>query len=206
MLGRLRWSNDPTASFAESERLVEKALELDDAYAEAYSSLSRIFRSAKRDFERATEFALESVELAPNCAECLRELAFAHVYGGSAEEGIRLLETAMRLEPVYSSLYLHGLWRAQFRAERFDDALATASELLKHRPKSYVPQAFLAMTYASLGRVEEARMYGRETLRFRPQTTASSWQNRTPFRHSADAVGGGAHQGGNPRGLGKRLC
>ncbi len=80
-----------------------------------------------------------------------------------------------------------GLWRGQFRAGRYKAALATAEELLRRRPKSWISHAIIAMNYAALDRPEEARGHVDELMRSRPKTTTEGWTKLTPFKNPADA-------------------
>lgn len=54
----------------------------------------------------------KAVALAPNCAECLRELGNELRYIGDGAQAIPIFKQAMRLEPNYSHLYLAGLSRS----------------------------------------------------------------------------------------------
>lgn len=185
--GRVGWSDDPDASFGEAEALVRQALEIDPDYPEAFTSLGRIERSWRRDFDEAQAYHRKAVALAPNCAECLRELANELQYVGNGAQAIPIFKQAMRLEPNYSHLYLSGLGVAYNLTGEREKALQTFEEMTKRWPNNHIGYLYMAITHSMMGQVDEARRLVGEVLRLRPGLRASLYARYTPYKDRARA-------------------
>ena len=185
--GRVRWSDDPTASFRKAEALVRQGLEIDADYPEAFTSLGRIERSWHRDFEKALTHHRKAVTLSPNCAECLRELANELQYMGDGSRAIPIFKQAMRLEPNYSILYLIGLGRSYNLTGEHPKAIQTFEEAIKRWPNNYWGYLNIAITYAMMGQIDDARRFVEETLRRRAGLRASLHAEFTPYKDRARA-------------------
>ncbi len=185
--GRVRWSDDPSASFGKAEVLVRQALAIDANYPEAFTSLGRIERSWRRDFEKALTYHRKAVALSPNCAECLRELANELQYIGDGARAIPIFKQAMRLEPNYSALYLLGLGRSYNLTGEHPKAVQTYEEMIKRWPNSYWGYLNIAVTYGMMGQTDDARRYVKEALRRRPNLRTSVIAKQSPYKDRARA-------------------
>jgi adenylate cyclase len=74
---------------------------------------------------------------------------------GSPAEGLKFIETAMRLDP--RSDYLYQLGYAQFHLERYEEAAATLLRATKRNPGDEWNYFLLAAAYGQLQREQEAR-------------------------------------------------
>lgn len=185
--GRLRWSDDPNASFAKAEALVQQALAIDADYPEGFTSLGRIERSWHQNYDQALTYHRESVALAPNCAECLCELANELQYIGDGEHAIPIFKQAMRLDSNYSILYLQGLARSYNLTGEYPKSLQASEEMIKRWPNSYWGYLQAAITHGMAGEADEARRYVKEALRLRPNLRASLHADVTPYKDRARA-------------------
>lgn len=185
--GRVRWSEDPDASFAKAEALVQQALEIDADYPEAFTSLGRIERSWRQDFDKALTYHRKAIALAPNCAECLRELANELQYIGDGAQAIPIFKQAMRLEPNYSHLYLAGLGRSYNLTGEHSKAIQTFEEMIKRWPNNHSGYLHMGVTYGMMGQLDEARRYVKEALRLRANLRASLYAKYTPYKDRARA-------------------
>ena len=185
--GRVPWSDDPTASFREAEALVRQALAIDANYPEAFTSLGRIERSWRRDFEKALTYHRKAVALSPNCAECLRELANELQYIGDGASAIPIFKQAMRLEPNYSILYLAGLGQSYNLTGEYPKAVQASKEMIKRWPNSYWGYLNIAITYGMMGQTDDARRYVKEALQRRASLRASLYVKYTPYKDRARA-------------------
>ena len=185
--GRVRWSDDPTASFRKAEALVRQGLEIDADYPEAFTSLGRIERSWHRDFEKALTYHRKAVALAPYCAECLRELANETQYIGDGARAIPIFKQAMRLEPNYSILYLLGLGLSYRLTGGYPKAVQVFKEMIKRWPNNYWGYLHSAIDYGMMGQIDDARRFVKETLRRRANMTASLHAKYTPYKDRARA-------------------
>jgi len=185
--GRVRWSDDPNASFGKAEALVQQALEIDADYPEGFTSLGRIERSWRQDFDKALTYHRKAVALAPNCAECLRELANELQYIGDGNQAIPIFKQAMRLEPNYSTLYLMGLGRSYNLTGEYSKALQTADEMIKRWPNSYWGYLHAAITHGMMGQFDDAQRNVEEVMRRRAKLKASTHAKYTPYKDRARA-------------------
>ena len=185
--GRVGWSGDPNASYRKAEALVRQALAIDAGYPEAFTSLGRIERSWRRDFNKALTYHRKAVALAPNCAECLRELANELQYIGDGARAIQIFKQAMRLEPNYSALYLLGLGKSYQLTGEHRKAVQAFEEMIKRWPTSYWGYLHLGITYGMMGRTDDARRYIKEALLRRSSLRASLWVKQSPYKDRARA-------------------
>jgi adenylate cyclase len=98
-----------------------KALSIDENLADAHAALSEASWLAD-DFEGAREEARRAIELNPSLAIAYWEMALFEATYGSFDEGVKMLETAYRLDPLQPR-YVGNLGGAYFNAGREQDAL-----------------------------------------------------------------------------------
>ncbi len=60
---------------------------------------------------------------------------------------------------------------------RYEEAIAAFERARARNPKGVMPVAFLAMTYADMGRLEEARAAAQEVLEVNPSFSAKAFVN-----------------------------
>ena len=109
--------------------------------------------------------ALRSTRAIPY--SCLgRSLAYA----GRSEEAIFHLERALRLSPKdpWTFLSLFGVAAAHLAAARYEEAIDWALRSTRWQPNAAAYRA-LAVSYANLGRLDEARKALREMHHLQPQ-------------------------------------
>jgi len=116
-------------------------------------------------------------------------LALAMNSMGEFEESITLIKKAMRLSPYYDHWYLDILARAYFFTGRYEEAIAACNQRLDRCRKGecpiWLPLAMLALVYAELGRVEEAREFMAEALESNPKLSLAFYRRRYPFKNPA---------------------
>ena len=127
----------------------------------------------------------KAVALAPSCAECLRELANELQYIGDGARAIPIFKQAMRLEPNYSALYLHGLGRSYNLTGEHRKAVQVFEEMIKRWPNNPWGYLYGAITYGMMGQTDIARRYVKEVLRRRPNMRASVHAKMTPYKNRA---------------------
>jgi adenylate cyclase len=78
------------------------------------------------------------------------------IYTGKAAEAEAQLETARRLDPHFPPLFVFYRGLAQFEQNRMEEAAVTLQEAVRLNPDDLWPFAYLAASYAYLGREKEA--------------------------------------------------
>jgi adenylate cyclase len=176
-----QWSQDPQ-SLERAFALVQKALALDGSLPVAHVLLGYVSLWKNRQHELAIAEGERALVLDPNCAGCYQWLATVQNYIGRPEEGIKLVEKALRLDPrnQVNSLMLLG-WSYELM-ERYEEAIATLKKAITLNPNFFVAHLTLISAYVHSGREEEARAEAAEVLRLNPKFSVGAWEQRAPFK------------------------
>jgi adenylate cyclase len=104
---------------------------------------------------------------------------------GRAEEGIKLHEKAMRLNPIPPAQFLALLGEAYHYLGRYDDAIEVYKKVLKRSPNHMPAQINLTAAYSALGRDEEARYQAEEVLKLDPSFSLERLAETLPIKDKA---------------------
>jgi len=194
------WGDDPQRSWEAFHAAARKAVEVDplDGGAHVVAGMSHFVRG---EVEQGTAAWDRALALSPNDANVLRpigaQLALATGIERAAE-GVELVERAMRLDPLHPPNVASALGFACYYAGCYEKGIVAfkrrASMNLDHR-------VFLAMSYAQLGRKEEAAVEVAQALREDPSFSAEAWVDRDFFQpggNSAALFFEGARKAGLP--------
>jgi adenylate cyclase len=153
-----QWSETPAQSLADSLRAAEKAVALGEDEPHAHVALALV-RLNSGQYELAAAEAERVVELNPSAAEGYWCWGGALAYLGRPDEGVGLIEKAIRLSPRDPVMheFLFDLGVAHFLAERYEEAIVWEKKSLQSRPDQPGAYRVLAASYGHLGRTEEAR-------------------------------------------------
>ena len=143
-------------SFPQAEAAAKKALELDDALAEAHTSLAQVLVSYDFDFEGSTREFERAIALNPNYATA------HHWYGsgpplslGEFDRAIAELKRAQQLDPL--SLIINADLGSGFvTARRYDDAIAQLRKTIEMDPHFYYAHWNLGEALELKGKLREA--------------------------------------------------
>jgi class 3 adenylate cyclase/tetratricopeptide (TPR) repeat protein len=177
---RYSWSPDPDASLDQAVAWARQAIARDRLDARAFAELGYALLY-KREIDESLAEYRRALALNPNDADIIAEYADALVYAGEPARSVELFERAMRLNPYYPDWYL---W---YLADAFD-ALGESQKVITAIQRMQDPSEgarLLAVAYAHLGMMDEARAQAAEVLRLHPGFTISSWSTRPPYRDRA---------------------
>ena len=156
-------------------KLARTAIELNPSLSEAYAELGyNIIR--KRDFDAAAAAAERAIALNPNFADYRLAQVFFSV--GEPAKAIAIAKVQMRLDPFHPHFAPLMAGVAHYLLKEYHDAQLWLSEAIGRAPNHQYGHAFLAATYAQLGRLEDAHIEAAEVLRLNPKYSINGTQKR----------------------------
>jgi adenylate cyclase len=174
---------DP-ALFAEINRLVQRALELDENDAECHRITCRVSLT-RRQFDKSESHLRRALELTPNDPRLIVQRGINSTFLGDVETALPWIEQAMRIDPFSASRYETDLVRALYAARRVDKAV----DVLEGSTRThYDTKLWRAACYVEIGREEEARIAIKEVLATRPHLTVGSVMEGQPWKKPQDAA------------------
>ena len=151
-------SNIPTAeAYARAKAAAEKALELDEALAEAHSALASVKIFADWDWSGAEQEFQKAIALNPNYAVAHAEYGHKILSAimGRYDDALAELQRAQELDPLSVQISTQIGW-VYHHARRWDQSNAQFQRTLELGPKSPQPYLGLGQNYALMERYEEA--------------------------------------------------
>ncbi len=103
-------------------------------------------------------------------------MAAALIKDGRAAEAIASIRTAMRLDPLYPSIYLSLLGQAHFAAGQYHQAVESFTQAAERNPDNDWTAVYLAAAYGQLGLKEQA---ARALQKARELRAKSGWGELT---------------------------
>ena len=171
----------PRESLEKAIELAQKAIALDDAYANSHGLLSFLY-SVKREYEKALAEGQRAVALDPNGADVHAYYASSLTFASRPEEAIPLFLKAIRLNPLGPTWYFQQLGDALRITGRFEEAVSTYKKALQRAPDNIFAHVGLTATYSLMGREKEARAEAAEVLRINPKFTTDYYVKTHPYK------------------------
>jgi TolB-like protein/class 3 adenylate cyclase/Flp pilus assembly protein TadD len=180
--------SDVMSGFSESPRnSIKRAFEIYQKTSERWPasyrhSFMNMIYTIKGQFEKAFAEAEKAVSIAPNSPRNNIFLALALNVEARPEEAIAYAKKAMRLEPYYPAWFVGDVLAVSYdQAGRYEEALAVSNKLLKRALKGEYPlkkaHRRLALCYARLDRMEEARAHAAEFRKIDPKFSVKKWRS-----------------------------
>jgi adenylate cyclase len=179
--------SDVMSGLSESPRdSIKRAFEIYQKTSERWPasyrhSFMNMIYTIQGKFEKAFAEAEKAVSIAPNSPRNNIFLALALNVEARPEEAIVYAKKAMRLEPYYPAWFLGDVLAVSYdQAGRYEEALAVSNKLLKRALKGEYPlkkaHRRLALCYARLDRMEEARAHAEEFRKIDPKFSVKKWR------------------------------
>jgi TolB-like protein/Tfp pilus assembly protein PilF len=168
----LQWTDDPARSLEARDRAARRCVALNSENAVCSLALGgALFQSGETS--KALSALQRSIELNPNFSYAHAVLGAVLVVLRRPEEGIAHLERALRLDSKNpgKAQWLDGMSTAHFAAGHYEEAVDWAKQSIQINPDSDSSYRSLAVGYAQLGRIDEARAAVAEALRIDPDLT-----------------------------------
>jgi adenylate cyclase len=170
-------SKSPKDSMAKAKQLLQKAIDLDDDYADGHAFLGWIFAMTGH-YDKALAHGEKAVALNPNSAESHMRYGKVLTQVGKYKESISELHTAIRLNPIPPNVYLYSLGLSYCFDGQYDQAIKWCERAVRDEPNAMFARLFLALTYSLSGRNEEAQIEAAEVLRIHPKFSLEKFAKR----------------------------
>jgi adenylate cyclase len=171
----------PQESIEKAIELAQKAISLDDAYAQSHGLLSFLY-SIRGEFEKGLAEGERAVALDPNGADVYAWYAMSLNFAGNPGEAIPLFRKAIRLNPFGPTWYFFNLGNAFLFTDRSEEAASAYKKALQLSPDNLLAHVFLATAYSMMGREKEARAEAAEVLRINPKFSVDYFAKTLPFK------------------------
>lgn len=181
-----RWINfgpeNPVGLLAKALELARRAVHLDPSDYRAHWTLGSVYLFDRRQHAQSIAEFERAKALNPNDAGLLAHMVDALTYVGRSEDAVELAKEVIRRNPNSPVFCFRSLAAAYYLLHRYDDALATLQKIA-------VPldaRRQFAITYAQLGRLEEARAEANEFLKIYPSFSIQRWAKTEPYANPED--------------------
>jgi len=102
-------------------------------------------------------------------------------YAARAEEAIRYIQNAIRLNPLPPASYFVQLAISYRDSGQYEKAIEASKNVLQREPNNQFAYIHMAISYIRLGREEEARAAAAEILRVNPKFSLERYAKILPF-------------------------
>ena len=159
-----------------------KALSLDENDAECQRLLCDLSMHFLQ-LDPAKFHADRALALNPNDPRIIAQQGEVLTWLGRAEEGIRWIETALRLDPLNVNERAHLMGRALYACRRYTEAIEAFKQRTKPR-RGHLAE--FAACYAQAGMETDAQRQAAAELQLGPNFSITKYVERLPFAEAAD--------------------
>jgi len=178
-------SKSPRQSIAKAMESLQKALVLDDTFAEGYSRLGFLYSMTRQHDKGVTE-AEKAVALNPNSAIAHLYLGKTLFFAGRCEESIPEYELAIRLNPIPPNLYSWSLGLSYAYMGQYEKAIAWCEKAVRQQPDDLLARMMMTVVYSLSGRDEQARAEAAEVLRIQPKFSLKRLKKKLSYKRQED--------------------
>jgi adenylate cyclase len=172
-------------SLDKSIKLLQKAITLDDTYAEAHSLLGWTL-AMTRQYDKAIAEGEKAVALDPNSADAHMRFGKILTFAGRYEESIPELQTAIRLNPIPPNIYLYSLGISYTLTKQYGEAITWCEKAVRREPNSLTARLFTAAAYSMAGQEDKARLETAAVLRINPKFSLERFAQSVTYKMPED--------------------
>jgi tetratricopeptide (TPR) repeat protein len=153
----------------QAEELAKRILNRPDTrgHPRAHYLLSRVYSNVGRSEDALAE-AERAIEGNPSDSTTLYWRGVSLLYVGKVDEGLAVMESARRLDPLLNEGNGFNLTMGYFTAGRYRESLELADQLAVRFPRDLALHTIRAANYSALGDLEKARAAAEEVRRLNP--------------------------------------
>lgn len=145
----------PDEAWARARAAATKAIEIDEANAEAHAALALFKSEHERDIRGAFASHRRAIELNPSYATGRVRYAWLLFAGGRLNEAVEQMRRGQELDPV-SPVTNGALGNLLYYARQYDDSIRYCARALELDPNVVVVRFHLIQSYAMKGMAREA--------------------------------------------------
>jgi TolB-like protein/class 3 adenylate cyclase len=168
--------DDYETAMPKMEADARRAVELDPNDPETRGAWAWYLAVRGRNAESEIEIR-RALEVNPSNIGILNAASSIFAFNGHPEEGAKLADKSLRIDPRANSLSLNGLKDAYFLARRFKDLIAVVLRVPEDA-RSRGARLFLAFSYALLGQHDDAERARADVLAHYPTISAEQMINQ----------------------------
>ncbi len=177
-------SKTPEKSIEQALELAQRVLDRGDSDAGAHF-LMGYAHSLKGQFDRAISELELARDLFPNNADINAGLGMILNAAGKPEQAINVLKQAMRLNPIPPGWYMAWLGDAYRLTDQHEKAVLEFKKAIQLQPDDMFSHLHLALCYAGLGRLADARDQAEQVLRIEPKFSAKNYARHKVLKNQA---------------------
>jgi tetratricopeptide (TPR) repeat protein len=178
-------SKSPKQSLGKAMELLQKALALDDTFAEAHGTLGFLY-SMTRQHDKGVAEAEKAVALNPNSAESHYRLGKTLSFASRWQESIPEYKKAIRLDPIPPQTHLWSLGLSYAFTGQYEEAIEWCEKAVRQEPDDILARTTMTAVYSWSGREQEARAEAAEVLRINPKFSLERLAKRCTYKGKGD--------------------
>ena len=178
------WTTNQQADSIEAARLAAAAVERDPADGFALAICGHTKAVLFRDYPGAIEVFGRALEVAPSNAMAWTLSSGVYSYTGQTKSAIDRAERGLRLSPTdkQSFFYLLFLGLAHYVNGTYDEAIIWASKSAALNPRLCSNLRWLTASLVAVGKLDEARHFGRVMIEVNPLFHLSAYERWCPLQ------------------------
>jgi DNA-binding winged helix-turn-helix (wHTH) protein/TolB-like protein len=181
---RNQWTGDVDAALARAWQLAKTAQEMSPEFPETHWTVAFV-HVHRREFPQAIAQLETALRLAPSYADGLALMGGLQTYAGRPAESVRMLRSALRLNPQGSYLYFMLLGRAYFFLGDLEQARIHLGNAAARNPEAVETHVYLAALYVAARDQKEAAWKAEEIRALQPGFRIRDWLRTYPMSDPA---------------------
>ena len=181
---RNQWTGDGAAALDRALEMARTAHEINPDIRETYWVLAFVYME-RRQHEQALQYLETAVRLYPSFADGYALMGGINTYVGHPADTVRLLRTAMRLDPQAGYLYFLLLGRAYLFLGDLEQARVNLAHALSRNPVNLEAHVYMAAVHVTAGDLAAAAWEAEEIRALQPGFSGRGWLETDPMTDAA---------------------